>query len=84
MNRIRVGVVKRKDCRNLVMRYKDPVTGLWSTATRYTAPQTGEVFETGDNRKEAKKLAALWEADLNARPCPRPLRHDLGHVPHPL
>jgi integrase len=66
MNRIRVGVVKRKDCRNLVMRYKDPVTGLWSTATRYTDPQTGEVFETGDNRKEAKKLAALWEADLNA------------------
>ena len=62
----RVYVVKFRDCKNLVMRYKDPVTGKYERSTTYTDPQTGEVFTTGDNRKEAKKLAARWEADLNA------------------
>ena len=62
----RVYVVKFRDCKNLVMRYKDPVTGKYERSTTYTDPQTGEVFTTGDNRKEAKRLAARWEADLNA------------------
>ena len=62
----RVYVVKFRDCKNLVMRYKDPVTGKYERSTTYTDPQTGEVFTTGDNRKEAKKLAARWEGDLNA------------------
>jgi integrase len=66
MSRIRVGVISRKDCRNLVMRFKDPVTGRWSCSTKYRDPQTGEVIATGTNRKEAEKLAARWEADLNA------------------
>ncbi len=63
---IRVYVLRFKDCRNLVMRYQDPVTGKYVRTTTYTDPQTGQVFTTGDNLKEAKKLAALWEADLNA------------------
>lgn len=64
--RIRVQVVKYADCKNLVLRYKDPVTGKWRRATKYRDPQTGEETATGDNRKFAKKLAARWEADLNA------------------
>jgi integrase len=65
-NRIRVHVVKYKDCKNLVLRYIDPVTGKYSRSTVYRDPQTGEETETGTNRKEARKLATLWEADLNA------------------
>ncbi len=66
MSRIRVGVIHRSDCKNLVMRYVDPITGRWSTSTKYRDPQTGIVTETGTNRKEAVKLSARWEADLNA------------------
>ena len=66
MKPYRVYVICFKDCRNLVMRYKDPVTGTYERSTTYTDPQTGEVVTTGENRKEAKKLAARWEADLNA------------------
>lgn len=66
MKRIRVHVVQYKDCKNLVMRYKDPVTGKTLRSTKYRDPQTGEETETGDNRKFARKLAACWEADLNA------------------
>jgi len=65
-SRIRVHVVGYKDCRNLVMRYRDPVTGKYQRATKYRDPQTGIESQTGDNRKNARKLAALWEADLNA------------------
>ena len=63
---IRVHVVHYKDCKNLVMRYIDPVTGKAVRSTRYRDPQTGEEFETGTNEKEARKLAARWEADVNA------------------
>jgi hypothetical protein len=66
MRRIHVGVVAYGDCKNLVMRYKDPVTGKWSRSTKYRDPVTGEETETGTNRKEARRLAALWEADLNS------------------
>ena len=48
------------------MRYIDPVTGKPVRSTKYRDPQTGEETETGTNRKEAKRLAVLWEADLNA------------------
>ncbi len=65
-NLIRVHVVRYKDCKNLVMRYKDPLTGKYTRATKYRDPQTGIETETGENRKHARKLAALWEADLNA------------------
>jgi len=64
--KIRVHVVQYRDCKNLVMRYKDPVTGKYERSTKYRDPQTGIETETGDNRKHARKLAALWEADLNA------------------
>jgi integrase len=66
MSKIHVQVVRYGDCKNLVLRYKDPVTGKWGRSTKYRDPQTGEETETGINRKEAKKLAALWEADLKA------------------
>jgi integrase len=66
MKPYRVYVLRFRDCRNLVLRYQDPVTGKYERSTTYTDPQTGEVFTTGENRKQAKKLAALWEADLNA------------------
>lgn len=65
MKKIRVHVVHYKDCRNLVMRYKDPDSGKWKRQTVYRDPQTGEETETTDNRKFARKLAARWEADLN-------------------
>lgn len=66
MNRIRVGVVKRNGRKNLLMRYRDPVTGKLIATTKYRDPQTGEVIPTGTDRREAMKLAARWEADLNA------------------
>ncbi len=61
-----VGVIKRPDCANLVMRFKHPVSGKWTCKTKYIDPTTGEVTETGTNRKFAERLAARWEADLNA------------------
>ncbi len=66
MRRIHVQVVHYAECRNLVLRYQDPVTGKWSRSTVYRDPQTGEETETGTNRKFARKLAARWEADLTA------------------
>jgi integrase len=66
MKPYRVYVLRFRDCRNLVLRYQDPVTGKYERSTTYTDPQTGEMFTTGENRKQAKKLAARWEADLNA------------------
>jgi integrase len=64
--RIKVHVVYYADCKNLVLRYRDPLTGKYVRSTTYTDPQTGVETETGSNRKEARKLANLWEADLNA------------------
>jgi integrase len=63
--KIHVHVVKYQDCRNLILRYKDPATGKYIRSTKYRDPKTGQETETGDNRKHARKLAALWEADLN-------------------
>ncbi len=40
--RIRVHVVHYKDCKNLVMRYIDPLTGKPVRATKYHDPETGE------------------------------------------
>lgn len=64
--KIKVHVVHYADCKNLVLRYTDPVTGKPVRTTKYKDPTTGEITETGTNRKFAKKLAILWEADLNA------------------
>ncbi len=64
--KIHVHVVHYQDCKNLVMRYRDPVTGKYVRSTKYRNPETGEETETGDNRKTARKLAAMWEADLNS------------------
>ena len=61
-----VGVIKRRNCANLVLRFKHPVTGKWKCKTEYVNPTTGEVIETGTNRKFAERLAAQWEANLNA------------------
>lgn len=66
MNRIRVHVVAYRDCKNLALRYVDPDTRKQHRTTRYRDPQTGEETEVGTNRKVAGKLAAVWEADLNA------------------
>lgn len=65
-NKIHVHVVKYQDCKNLVLRYRDPLSGKYERSTKYRDPQTGIETETGDNRKHARKLAAQWEADLNA------------------
>ena len=66
MKPYRVYVIRFKDCRNLVMRYQDPVTGKYERSTVYRDPQTSIETPTGDDLNEAKKLAARWEADLNA------------------
>ena len=65
MDRIRVWVVQYANCRNLVLRYKDSLTGKYVSRTYYRNPMTGEETKTGENRKFAEKLATLWEADLN-------------------
>ncbi len=66
MTRIHVQVVHYSDCRNLVLRWRDPTTGKWQRATKYRDPRTGEEIETGTDRRHAKKLAALLERDLMA------------------
>ena len=63
---IRVGVVRRGDCKNLVLRFQDAVSGKWTCSTKYIDPQSGEVTMTGNDRRFAKKLAILWERDLNS------------------
>ena len=50
---IRVHIVKEKDRANLSMRYVEPFTGKVVKKSAET-----------DNRKEARKRAAQWEADL--------------------
>jgi len=54
-DRIRVHVVKYADCTNETLRYKDPMTGK---QVRRSAGTT--------NKREARKLAAVWEAELNS------------------
>lgn len=50
---IRVHVVAYKSCKNLMMRYRDPGTG------KQIARSTGTA-----RRREAEKIAAKWEAEL--------------------
>jgi len=66
MRKIHVSVVHYANCHNLVLRYKDPVSGKYVSSTKYRDPVTGEETKTGENRKSARKLANLWEADLNS------------------
>jgi len=61
----RVYVHRYKDCKNLVLRYTDPVTGKIMRSTVYRDPETGTETPTGNDRKHAKRLAILWERDLN-------------------
>ena len=70
-----------RTARTSVMRYIDPLTGKPVRATKYHDPETGEETATGSNEKFARKLATRWEADLNARRNPGPLRHDLAAIP---
>ncbi len=71
-------VIYYADCKNLVMRYTDPLTGKQHRKTKYTDPQTGETTETGTSRKFARKLAAQWEADLNAGRDARTIAFPVG------
>lgn len=64
--KVRVHVVAYGDCKNLVLRYVDPVTGKTHRTTKYVDPTTKVETPTGDNRKFARKLAAMWEGDLNS------------------
>jgi integrase len=66
MNNIHVSVVRNGNCQNLVLRYKDPVSGKYISTTKYRDPQTGEETKTGTNRRFARKLAAMLEADLHS------------------
>lgn len=52
---IRVHVVRYADCVNQTLRYKDPMTGK---QVRRSADTT--------NKREARKKAAVWEAELNS------------------
>ena len=52
---IRVGVAHYSDRTNLIMRYKDPLTGKLKQRTTGT-----------NNRREAVRIAHKWEAELNA------------------
>ena len=54
-DRIRVHVVKYRECRNLILRYKDHVTGKYVRKTSGTA-----------SRKDAYKKAQQWEDDINS------------------
>jgi|GEM_PF-487483 integrase len=54
-DRIRVHVVKYRECKNLILRYKDPVTGKHVRKSSGTA-----------SMKDAHKEAARWEDDLNS------------------
>ena len=60
---IRVHVIEEKDRTNLVMRYRDPVTG------KHVKKSAGT-----DNRKEAKKRVAQWEANVNEGRYHAPLK----------
>ncbi len=54
-DRIRVHVVKYRECKNLILRYKDHVTGKYVRKTSGTA-----------SRKDAYKKAQQWEDDINS------------------
>lgn len=52
---IKVHVIEYPDRRSLVLRYKDPMTGKFKSKSAGT-----------NSRKEAEKVAAVWEADLRS------------------
>lgn len=51
---IRVHVVHYAECKNLILRYKDPLTGKYVRKSSGTA-----------SRKDARKLAGIWQSELN-------------------
>ncbi len=53
--RIKVHVVRYKECKNLILRYRDPVTGKHCRKSSGTA-----------SIKDARKAAGTWEDDLNS------------------
>jgi integrase len=55
MDKIHVHVVKYRECKNLVLRYIDPLTGKQVRKSSGTA-----------SKAEARRLAHQWEADLNS------------------
>ncbi len=62
-DRIRVHVVKYRECKNLILRYKDHVTGKYVRKTSGTA-----------SRKDAYKKAQQWEDELNSGKARRRFR----------
>jgi integrase len=54
-DRIRVHVVRYRECKNLILRYKDHVTGKYVRKTSGTP-----------SRKDAYKKAQQWEDDINS------------------
>ena len=54
-NEIKVSVVKYRDRKNLMMRYKDPISGVLYARTTKTT-----------NKRDAERAAAKWEADAVA------------------
>ncbi len=54
-DRIKVHVVRYKECKNLILRYRDPVTGKHCRKSSGTA-----------SIKDARKAAGTWEDDLNS------------------
>jgi integrase len=52
---IRVHVVHYTECKNLILRYKDPLTGKYVRKSSGTA-----------SRKEARKQAGIWQSELNS------------------
>ena len=81
MKKIHVSVVHYSGCRNLVLRYDDPVSGKTISSTTYRDPQTGEQTKTTDNRKFARKLAAMLRGRLEQRPRAGAARDQLGAIP---
>jgi len=54
-HKIHVHLVKYVDCKNLILRYRDPLTG------RHVRKSSGTA-----SKAEARRLAHAWEADLNS------------------
>jgi hypothetical protein len=52
---IKVHVVHYADCKNLILRYRDPLTGKYVRKSSGTA-----------SRKEARKRAGIWQSELNS------------------
>ena len=60
MKSIRVSVVRYANCRNLVLRHVDPVTGKTISSTTYRDPTTGVKTKTTENRKFARNSRRCW------------------------